>query len=194
MPNPKETMTSRQRVLAALNHQEPDRVPIDLGGNQTGIHKGAYRALIDHLGLSEEIDIMDEVGARTHISSMVRPPNVKELEGGIEEIKKEKAELEKQRLEEARQARLAEQQAAATVHADPALELARIAKAHDAAVLELRVTLRVAHRDIHAVVLDVGVARVSEWQSLVQLSRVHGKCPPCICGDWRRVEVYSKAS
>ncbi len=25
-------MTSRERVLAALNHKEPDKVPIDLGG------------------------------------------------------------------------------------------------------------------------------------------------------------------
>ena len=32
-------MTSRERLLTALNHEEPDRVPIDLGGNQTGIHK-----------------------------------------------------------------------------------------------------------------------------------------------------------
>ena len=40
----RETMTSRQRMLQALNHQVPDRVPIDLGGNQTGIHKFAYRA------------------------------------------------------------------------------------------------------------------------------------------------------
>ena len=29
--SPRETMTSRERVLAALSHQEPDRVPIDLG-------------------------------------------------------------------------------------------------------------------------------------------------------------------
>ena len=56
-----ETMTSRERVLAALNHQQPDRVPIDLGGNQTGIHKFAYRALVEHLGLDEEIQIMDAV-------------------------------------------------------------------------------------------------------------------------------------
>ena len=35
----KETMTSRERLLKALNHEQPDRVPIDLGGNQTGIHK-----------------------------------------------------------------------------------------------------------------------------------------------------------
>lgn len=56
-----ETMTSRERVLAALNHQQPDRVPIDLGGNQTGIHKFAYRALLDHLGIADELTIMDQV-------------------------------------------------------------------------------------------------------------------------------------
>ena len=37
----KETMTSRERVHAALNFQIPDRVPLDLGGFQTGIHKKA---------------------------------------------------------------------------------------------------------------------------------------------------------
>jgi uroporphyrinogen decarboxylase len=57
----KETMTSRERVLKALNHETPDRVPIDLGGNQTGIHKNAYRNLVKHLGLQEEIQIMDAV-------------------------------------------------------------------------------------------------------------------------------------
>ena len=57
----KETMTSRERLLTALNHQEPDRVPIDLGGNQTGIHKFAYEALIKHLGITDEIVIMDAV-------------------------------------------------------------------------------------------------------------------------------------
>jgi uroporphyrinogen decarboxylase len=56
-----ESMGPRQRVLAALAHREPDRIPIDLGGNQTGIHKFAYQALIDHLGLDESIEIMDAV-------------------------------------------------------------------------------------------------------------------------------------
>ena len=55
-----ETMTSRQRVLAAMNHREPDRVPIDLGGNQTGIHKFAYRALLEHLGIDDELTILRE--------------------------------------------------------------------------------------------------------------------------------------
>ena len=41
-----ETMTSRERVLAALNHHEPDRIPIDLGSTQvTGIHVIAARGL-----------------------------------------------------------------------------------------------------------------------------------------------------
>jgi uroporphyrinogen decarboxylase len=57
----RETMTSRQRLLAALNHQTPDRVPIDLGGNQTGIHKVAYQALLDQLGIRDEVVIMDAV-------------------------------------------------------------------------------------------------------------------------------------
>jgi uroporphyrinogen decarboxylase len=61
MPTVKETMTSRERVLAALNHRQPDRVPLDLGGNQTGIHKFAYQALVRHLGRDEEIEIMDAV-------------------------------------------------------------------------------------------------------------------------------------
>ncbi len=52
-------MTSRERVQKALNHQTPDRVPIDFGGFQTGIHKRAYEALIKHLGLREEISILD---------------------------------------------------------------------------------------------------------------------------------------
>ena len=57
----KETMTSRQRVSAALNHKVPDRVPIDLGGFQTGIHKKAYADLLNHLGIKEEITILDPV-------------------------------------------------------------------------------------------------------------------------------------
>ena len=57
----RETMTSRERLLTALNHQEPDRIPIDLGGNQTGIHRLAYAALLQRLGWDEKIEIMDAV-------------------------------------------------------------------------------------------------------------------------------------
>ena len=45
-------MNSRQRVLQALNHQEPDRVPFDLGGTGLStIHITAYRNLRRYLGL-----------------------------------------------------------------------------------------------------------------------------------------------
>jgi len=54
-------MTSRERVLKALNHEIPDRVPLDLGGNQTGIHKNAYRNLVKHLNLPADLGIMDAV-------------------------------------------------------------------------------------------------------------------------------------
>lgn len=56
-----ETMTSRERVRAAINHEEPDRVPIDLGGFQTGIHARAYADLIAHLGIVNPISILDPV-------------------------------------------------------------------------------------------------------------------------------------
>ena len=56
-----ETMTSRARMLKALNHEIPDRVPMDLGGNQTGIHKSAYLKLLTHLGIKDELVIMDAV-------------------------------------------------------------------------------------------------------------------------------------
>ncbi len=54
-------MSSRERVTAALEHREADRVPIDLGGFQTGIHKKAYEALVDYLGMAEEIATLDPV-------------------------------------------------------------------------------------------------------------------------------------
>ncbi|MHA1915150.1 MAG: hypothetical protein ACW986_11715 [Promethearchaeota archaeon] len=34
-------MNSRERVMIALNHAEPDKVPIDLGDNVTDIHISA---------------------------------------------------------------------------------------------------------------------------------------------------------
>ena len=46
------TMTSRERVRAALEHREPDRIPFDLGGSRvTGIHVRAYARLRTLLGL-----------------------------------------------------------------------------------------------------------------------------------------------
>jgi len=51
----RETMTSRERVIRALNHEPVDRVPIDLGSHMsTGISMFAYWNLREHLGLSTD--------------------------------------------------------------------------------------------------------------------------------------------
>ena len=56
-------MDSRERVLTALSHKEPDRVPFDLGGTVvSGIQASAYRRLRHYLGLPEkEIVFADEI-------------------------------------------------------------------------------------------------------------------------------------
>jgi uroporphyrinogen decarboxylase len=47
-------MNSRDRVLQALKHHEPDRVPFDLGGTGLStIHVKAYQELRRHLGLPQ---------------------------------------------------------------------------------------------------------------------------------------------
>jgi uroporphyrinogen decarboxylase len=45
-------MNSRERVLMALNHEEPDRIPVDLGGSVvTSIALSTYAAFREYLGL-----------------------------------------------------------------------------------------------------------------------------------------------
>jgi len=54
-------MNSRERLLLALKHEEPDRVPIDLGATPTtGIHAKTYYGLRKYLSLPEKpIRVMD---------------------------------------------------------------------------------------------------------------------------------------
>lgn len=54
-----EEMTSRERVLAALEHRQPDRVPIDVGGSSVSTIIGsAYEQLKAHLGVESETRYM----------------------------------------------------------------------------------------------------------------------------------------
>ncbi len=46
-------MTPRERVLAAIEHRQPDRVPVDLGGTpSSGVSAMAYGNLKRHLGIT----------------------------------------------------------------------------------------------------------------------------------------------
>lgn len=56
-----QTMTSRERVLAAIERREPDQVPIDLGGHISGISKFAYARLLKYLGLDLPVRLFDEI-------------------------------------------------------------------------------------------------------------------------------------
>jgi uroporphyrinogen decarboxylase len=58
----RSAMTHRQRVLAALNHQEPDRVPLDFGGSRTtSIHVVGYERLKRSLGVEAPNIIADRM-------------------------------------------------------------------------------------------------------------------------------------
>jgi len=56
-------LNSRERVITSLNHKEPDRIPIDLGGTiVTSITKNAYIDLKRYLDLEiEDVKIFDYV-------------------------------------------------------------------------------------------------------------------------------------
>lgn len=53
-------MNSRERVLLAIDHKEPDRLPIDLGGTrQSGIAASTYHELKQLLGLRSRTRVFD---------------------------------------------------------------------------------------------------------------------------------------
>jgi uroporphyrinogen decarboxylase len=59
-------MNSRERILAAINHRQPDRIPVDMGATpSSGISVVAYANLINYLGLSHlenhVYDVIQEV-------------------------------------------------------------------------------------------------------------------------------------
>ncbi len=59
--------THRERVLAALSHEEADRAPMDFGGAEpTSITLPAYEKLKEYLGMTHETKIMSMVHSTAH--------------------------------------------------------------------------------------------------------------------------------
>jgi uroporphyrinogen decarboxylase len=59
-------MNSRERILAAINHSQPDRIPVDLGATpSSGLSVVAYQNLVNHMGLTHlknhVYDVVQEV-------------------------------------------------------------------------------------------------------------------------------------
>lgn len=66
------TITPRQRVLKALDHQVADRVPIDFGStNNTGITAPAYERLKEYLGVNRETRIYDRMQQLVYVDEEV---------------------------------------------------------------------------------------------------------------------------
>lgn len=79
-------MTSRDRVLAALNLQQPDRVPLDLGTTVSTIQEAAYEPLRQYMGWKEpgrcfgwtHIEPNEEIRQAFHIDTLslrLQPPD-----------------------------------------------------------------------------------------------------------------------
>jgi uroporphyrinogen decarboxylase len=66
-------MTGYERLLTALQHKEPDRIPFDLGGTLvSGINIRALRRLKPVLGLDGEARVLDRVTQMAETGDDVR--------------------------------------------------------------------------------------------------------------------------
>ncbi|GAI37487.1 unnamed protein product, partial [marine sediment metagenome] len=74
------SLTSKERVRRALNHKEPDRIPIDCGGEISGICYKAYDNLVKKVGIKPAerkwadivtgaVDIPEKVLKKFHVDT-----------------------------------------------------------------------------------------------------------------------------
>jgi uroporphyrinogen decarboxylase len=80
-------MNSRERVLAALKHHEPDRIPLDLGSRASTLETVPYNNLKEYLGLESETvnfvkdhvepdeEILEKFSIDTRYVRLKRPKN-----------------------------------------------------------------------------------------------------------------------
>lgn len=55
-------MNSRERILSAINHRQPDRIPVDLGSSTvTGISGIAYNNLLKYLKIEKPVRVYDVI-------------------------------------------------------------------------------------------------------------------------------------
>ena len=66
-------LSSRERIIKTLNHQEPDRVPIDIGGCSANlIHENAYKNLVEYLKIKNpEIKIQSLMIGAVYIDNRI---------------------------------------------------------------------------------------------------------------------------
>jgi uroporphyrinogen decarboxylase len=96
-------MNSRERVLAAINYQPPDRVPIDLGGvRASGINAVVYGLLKQRMGIHTPTKIHDPM----QILAEVEPEVLERLHGDVLPLEAATARWSRQDAHEGAQRRL----------------------------------------------------------------------------------------
>ena len=90
-------MNSRERVLTALSHKVPDRVPIDFGSfpGATSMNVWAYKNLLEFLGIRREVrigalimftaEIDEDILDRFHVDTKTITPSISLSDFGIPE-------------------------------------------------------------------------------------------------------------
>jgi len=155
-------------------------------GALTAAAELSSRYLNDRFLPDKAIDVMDEAGARARIAAMTRPPDIKEKELRIEEIRKQKEEAIKgQKFEEAASFRDQERQATEAVEK----VLADWRKSRDETVVT------VAEEDIMTIVskwTGIPLARMEE-REMVRLLHMEEELQKTVVGQHEAVASISKA-
>jgi uroporphyrinogen decarboxylase len=75
----RETMNGRERVLTAIDHREPDRVPITFDAQPE-----VYDLLYGHFGITSREQLWDALNVDTWLEGpVIKDPREKELENGL---------------------------------------------------------------------------------------------------------------
>ncbi len=72
------SMTGRECVLTALEHKEPERLPVDFGGRHTTVHIKAHQRLKEYLGISQT----EETFRQFWLQTVELDPRLNEMLGG----------------------------------------------------------------------------------------------------------------
>jgi uroporphyrinogen decarboxylase len=90
-------MNSRERVLTALSHRIPDRIPIDFGSfpGATSMNVWAYKNLLEYLGIKRDVrigalimftaEIDEDILERFHVDTKTITPSISLSDFGIPE-------------------------------------------------------------------------------------------------------------
>lgn len=97
-------MNSRERLMLALNHKEPDRIPLDIGGGKsTKFTISAYEKILEYFGIDEEIQVkgdFNELYNLVHASDAVLEKVGTDVRAPLPEYFKAPGGYEKKRWED----------------------------------------------------------------------------------------------